>query len=264
MLEPRIFRLIQLSDSHIGAGRDLRLAGVCTYDTFRQVLADVSGLPNTPDMLMVTGDIAALGKHPAYQLFAEQIRFVDIPYAWLPGNHDDFDVMQKSVTSAPYWPLLEFGNWRVLSLNTAVSGQVGGTLSQGELDFLDASLRSERDHPVVIFMHHPPVPVGCDWLDKQRVSNADALEAIITSATNVAAIFCGHVHQETEKQWAGTRVYTSPSTCFQFTPNSPEFAMNDICPGYRWIDLHPDGHLETGVHHLDIDDHVVDHRVQEY
>lgn len=259
-----VHRLIQLTDSHIGEEREHRLAGICTYDTFRQVLADIAAMAVLPQMLMVTGDVAAFGKHKAYQLFAEQIRFLEIPYAWLPGNHDDFEVMQQSVTSAPYWPLLEFGNWRVLSLNTAISGQAGGTLAEEELDFLAGVLAREAGHPVAIFMHHPPIPVGCDWLDKQRVSNADQLERIVSGAGNVSAIFCGHVHQATETAWAGTTVYTSPSTCFQFAANSPGFAMSDDCPGYRWIDLHADGHLETGVNVLDIKDHVVDHAVKEY
>lgn len=264
MVEPKIHRLIQLTDCHIGESREHRLAGVCTYDSFRQVLADIAALSDGPEILMVTGDIAALGKQKAYGLFAEQIRFVDMPYAWLPGNHDDFEVMQKSIASAPYWPLLEFGDWRVISLNTAVSGQVGGTLKGDELEFLTNTLRNESAHPVAIFMHHPPMPVGCDWLDEQRISNGNELEKIIASVTNVRGIFCGHVHQQTEADWAGTHVFTSPSTCFQFAANSPDFAMSNDCPGYRWIDLHPDGHLETGVHHLDITDHVVDHKVQEY
>lgn len=259
-----VHRLIQLTDSHIGEEREHRLAGICTYDTFRQVLADIASLADVPQMLMVTGDVAAFGKHRAYQLFAEQIRFLEIPYAWLPGNHDDFEVMQESITAAPYWPLLEFGDWRVLSLNTAVGGQVDGMLVDEELDFLAATLAREVEHPVALFMHHPPLPIGCDWLDKQRISNADELERIIRGAKNVKAIFCGHVHQATETTWAGTIVYTSPSTCFQFAANSPGFAMSDDCPGYRWIDLHADGRLETGVKVLDLKDHVVDHKVKEY
>jgi 3',5'-cyclic-AMP phosphodiesterase len=264
MVQQQIHRLIQVTDSHIGENREHLLAGICTYDTFRQVLADIATLTDRPDMLMVSGDVAALGNQHAYRLFAEQIRFVDIPYAWLPGNHDDFELMQKSVTSAPYWPLLEFGDWRVISLNSAVSGQVGGTLSDSELDFLASTLDNESVHPVIIFVHHPPVPVGCQWLDQQRISNAGELEKIVASANNVKAIFCGHVHQESEAAWAGCQVYTTPSTCFQFTANSPQFSMSDDCPAYRWIDLHSDGHLETGVHHLDIADHKVDHQVQKY
>ncbi len=264
MSQPQTHRLIQLTDAHIGEDRHHRLAGICTYDTFRQVLADIAARRDVPDMLMVTGDIAALGKQEAYKLFAEQIRFVDIPYAWLPGNHDDFDVMQTSVTSAPYWSLLEFGDWRVISLNSAVSGQVGGTLIEAELEFLATTLRSESGHPIIIFTHHPPVSVGCKWLDKQKISNAHEFETIVASASNVRAVFCGHVHQETETRWAGSRIYTSPSTCFQFAANSADFALSNDCPGYRWIDLHPDGYLETGVCRLDIADFAVDHQVQNY
>ena len=264
MIQPRIHRLIQVTDSHIGEHREHRLAGICTYDTFRQVLADIAALTDRPDMLMVSGDVAAQGKQQAYKLFAEQIRFVDIPYAWMPGNHDDFELMQTSVTAAPYWPLLEFGDWRVISLNSAVKGQVGGTLSESELDFLAATLDNESAHPVIIFIHHPPVPVGCEWIDQQSISNAVELEKIIASAGNVKAIFCGHVHQEFVTAWAGCHVYTTPSTCFQFSANSSKFAMSDDCPAYRWINLHPDGRLDTGVHHLKITDHKVDHQVRNY
>lgn len=263
-MQQETHRLIQLTDLHIGEHREFRLAGIPTYESFRQVLAAVVEADTKPDMLMVTGDVAAAGDARAYQLFAEQIKFVDIPYAWLPGNHDDFEIMQSSITSAPYWPLLEFGDWRVVSLNTAIAGQVGGALVEQELAFLSATLQAESDHPVIIFLHHPPIPVGCDWLDQQRISNAAALADIIGNTHNVRAIFCGHVHQEFTAQWAGCPVYTTPSTCFQFAGNSQGFAMSDDLPGYRWIELRADGRLETGVHHLKSTTLVVDHQLAGY
>tara|TARA_R110000787_G_scaffold63634_4_gene143095 strand:- start:33835 stop:34629 length:795 start_codon:yes stop_codon:yes gene_type:complete len=264
MSQASAHRLVQLTDLHIGEDRGHRLAGICTYDSFRQVLAAVSARITRPDMLMITGDVAAHGADQAYRLFAEQIRFTDIPYAWLPGNHDDFAVMQSGIISAPYWPLLEFGEWRVISLNSAVMGQVGGTLGSDDLDFLATALRRESTHPTVIFVHHPPVAVGCEWLDEQRISNARDLENIVVQAGNVKAIFCGHVHQAFATQWAGCQVFTTPSTCFQFAANSAKFAMSDDFPAYRWIDLHPDGYLETGVCHLEQADHVVDHGMSGY
>ena len=264
MSQPSVLRLVQVTDCHIGEHRKHRLAGICTYDTFGEVLAEVAAIPFAPEMLIVTGDVAAQGKRPAYSLFAEQIRKLNIPYAWLPGNHDDFEIMQTSMTSAPYWPLLELGNWRVISLNSAVRGQVNGFVTERELDFLDATLRIEKDHPTVIFLHHPVVPVGCEWLDQQRTANAHEIEEIVAGASNVKAIFCGHVHQEFTADWAGCKVFTTPSTCFQFAANSSGFAMSDDKPAYRWIDLYPNGDLKTGVHHIEMDDHVVDHQVAEY
>ncbi len=264
MIAPGVRHMVQISDLHIGETRDHRLAGICTYDSFSKILADIAARRDYADIMMVTGDVAAEGKHSAYRLFSEQTQFFEIPYAWLPGNHDDFAVMQSGFISSPYWPLLELGAWRVLSLNTAIPGEVGGRLVEEELMFLEQSLRAESESPFVIFMHHPPMPVGCEWLDKQRIANADEFEGIVRAAGNVKALFTGHVHQELESKWAGCDVYTTPSTCFQFAASSDGFAMSDGMPGYRWIDLHPDGQLTTGVRHLSDIEHQVDHAVAGY
>ncbi|MGK2915219.1 MAG: phosphodiesterase [Porticoccaceae bacterium] len=254
------WRLIQISDPHIGDDREHRLAGIQTHESYRAVLAAVAAMTPIPDMVMVTGDIAARGSAKAYELFNQQIKFLDLPYAWLPGNHDDFAVMQQGLSSSPYWPLLEFGPWRVLSLNTAVAGQAPGALAADELEFLGRTLAREVNNPAVIFMHHPPVPVGCDWLDRQAIANAAELAAVVGRHRNVKAIFTGHVHQVFTADWAGTVVRTTPSTCFQFAVNSRDFALADDPPGFRWIDLHGDGRLDTGVVYLDSDNHQrVDH-----
>jgi Icc protein len=39
----------------------------------------------------------------------------------------------------------------------------------------------------------------------------------------------------------------TPSTCFQFAPHSATFAIDDAGPGYRWLELHADGSLESRV-----------------
>lgn len=257
-------RLIQLTDPHIGENREHRLAGICTYETFSGALSHVSNLADKADMLMLTGDLVAHGKPSAYELFADQMATIDTPFAWLPGNHDDFEIMQKGAIPTPYRPLLELGDWRIIMLNTAVKGQVGGTVSDDEIEFLDGALSSVGEHPAVIFMHHPPVPVGCEWLDPQRVSNADQLAAIISRAQNVKAVFSGHVHQEFVTKWAGTYFYSTPSTCFQFAANSADYAMSDAYPAYRWINLHADGSLQTGVNHIEMAGHKVDHQVTKY
>lgn len=261
----RSWRLIQITDPHIGDDREHRLAGIQTHESYRAVLAAVAAMTPVPDLIMVTGDIAAQGSAKAYELFSQQIKFLDLPYAWLPGNHDDFAVMQQSVSSSPYWPLLEFGVWRVLSLNTAVAGQTPGALTAEELLFLDSALAREARNPAIIFMHHPPVAVGCAWLDRQRVANAAELATVVGRHRNVKAIFTGHVHQVFQVDWAGTTVHTTPSTCFQFAANRRDFALADDPPGFRWIDLHVDGRLDTGVIYLDSDSRQrVDHSSSGY
>jgi Icc protein len=43
----------------------------------------------------------------------------------------------------------------------------------------------------------------------------------------------------------------SPSTCIQFAPNSEDFKLDERAPGYRWLRLHDDGRIETGVSRID-------------
>ena len=63
---------------------------------------------------------------------------------------------------------------------------------------------------------------------------------------------------EVEKERNGVRLMASPSSCIQFAPNSRDFRMDDQPPGYRWLELAPDGGIETGVSrvegvHFDVD-----------
>ena len=254
------YRLIQLTDTHLGADRQYRASGICTYTSLSKVIGSIAALSRKPEMLMVTGDIAAHGEREAYQLLAEQLRLIDIPSGCLPGNHDDLEHLQSCNELSCSETVLECGDWRLILLNTAFSTQVGGILSAGELEFLTTSLANESAHPVVIFMHHPPMSVGSPWLDEQKISNAQELEKIISSAGNVKAIFCGHVHQEFAIDWGGCRVYTTPSTCYQFAPNSLSFEISALGPGYRWLDLYPDGHFETGVRYLKAFEHSAEQR----
>ncbi len=262
---PRLVgRVIQLTDCHLGPTLEYCLAGVRTENSFREVLARMQAEAEAPDMVMATGDISAHGKDVAYQTFTRMMDDSGFSYAWLPGNHDDFSLMQEGLHASPYWPVLELGDWRLISLNTAVHGKVEGRLTASELAFLANCLAAEKDHPTLLFMHHPPMDIGCAWLDRQQVANGRELAALLKGYDNIKGIFTGHVHQMGEFDFGGIPLYTTPSTCFQFTPNQQDFAVDTLPPGYRWIDLFDDGRLATGVVWIDDTAEVVDTEVNGY
>ncbi|MGV8161463.1 3',5'-cyclic-AMP phosphodiesterase, partial [Pseudomonas aeruginosa] len=37
----------------------------------------------------------------------------------------------------------------------------------------------------------------------------------------------------------------------QFAPGSSDFTLDRLAPGYRWLRLHDDGRLETGISRVD-------------
>ncbi len=241
------WRLLQITDCHLGPHPDYRLHGVRTHTSCAQVLAVAAAHSPTPDLVVATGDIAALGELAAYRRFAELTDGFRCPRVWLPGNHDDLRIMQADRAVPAFTPLRQLGTWWVLALNTAVPGQAGGALGAAELAVAAAALAQTAGQPTVIFMHHPPVAVGSAWIDGQRLADAAELAPLLVRHGAVKAVFCGHVHQEFTAPWAGTQVHTTPSTCFQFAAGSADYALADTAPGFRWIDLHGDGQLATGV-----------------
>ena len=90
----------------------------------------------------------------------------------------------------------------------------------------------------------PPAEVE---VDEQMVAGADAFFALVERFAQVRGVLWGHVHQQVDRYRGGIRLLASPSTCVQFAPGSQDFKADASPPGYRWLDLQPDGGLDTGV-----------------
>ncbi|HDL7062596.1 TPA: 3',5'-cyclic-AMP phosphodiesterase, partial [Yersinia enterocolitica] len=58
--------------------------------------------------------------------------------------------------------------------------------------------------------------------------------------------------------WYGKRLLASPSTCVQFKPHCTNFTLDTVAPGWRYLDLLPDGRLETEVRRLASDEFCPD------
>lgn len=74
----------------------------------------------------------------------------------------------------------------------------------------------------------------------------------------VRGVLWGHIHQELDVERNGVRLLATPSTCIQFAPRSDDFALDHLLPGYRWLRLHADGRIETGVSRLRQLDYEID------
>ena len=73
------------------------------------------------------------------------------------------------------------------------------------------------------------------------------LSAVLAQFNNVKGILYGHIHQEVDGYWQGYQTMATPATCIQFKPDSNYFALDTLQPGWREIELHPDGRIETRV-----------------
>ena len=239
--------LVQVTDAHLMAARGGRLLNVDTDDSLAAVLELVEARPEPPDALLITGDIAGDGAGDAYQRFAQALEAIPAPSFWLPGNHDDCD--ESVVDRERFIRTVTNPHWLVVMLDSQQTDEVGGYLAANELDALSQAVdrANQEGKHLLVALHHPLQPVGCDWLDPQRVANSSAFELEVQRCRKQAVVIAGHVHQESDQISGNIRYLTTPSTCIQFAPNQVNFKVGNQAPGYRWLRLAPSGEIETGV-----------------
>lgn len=240
--------LLQITDCHVHNERDRLLSGVNTYNSLAQVIDGILASGQAADLALVTGDLTHEGDERAYHLLQEQLHRLPMPFFWLPGNHDHLAPMTSTAVNAHQQSKqLLTQNWQILLLDTHIEDQVAGAVSQSELSWLATALLEHPDRYAAIFMHHPLLPVGCDWLDPQRIANAEQLLTLFDNTPQLRLVCNGHVHQENDQQRQHYRLLSTPSTCIQFKRNSVDYAEDDFPPGYRRFVMHPDGSFDTEV-----------------
>ena len=160
----------------------------------------------------------------------------------------------RSACSRPpfsYCAYEEVGDWLLVGIDSCIEGQAGGAVSREELDRLSDIVTHSAAKHVIVFLHHPPVPMGSAWLDSVGMENGDELLERVRTLRCVRALAFGHVHQAYDDEYEGIRILATPSTCRQFKPDCDEFAVDDKPPSYRRIYLAQDGSVDTELIWLD-------------
>ncbi|NJL13888.1 MAG: phosphodiesterase [Microscillaceae bacterium] len=201
--------------------------------------------------MLLTGDLANAQEPAVYQDLARlYLQGCSCPVYWLPGNHDLPEWMQSQAQSLGLSPEKTFvaRGVRLILLDSVEPKrqESHGWLSQAELSFLADTLRRSKEEAVVVALHHPPLCVGCDWMDALRLQNEEDFREIIFRYPAVRAVLFGHVHTEIDQSEKGIRFLATPSTAYQFKI-APEFAFDELPPGYRRLWIEATGKLRTEV-----------------
>lgn len=238
--------LVQLTDAHLFADPAGSMLGLNTRDSLRHVVDQVRREQPQVDLLLCTGDLSQDASVESYAAFRELTAMLAAPARWLPGNHDEAQVMAE-IAPELVQAVTDIGAWRVVMLDSAVVGATFGLLADDQLAMLDQALSSAGARHCLLCCHHQPVDIGCAWMAPIGLRNADALLQRVRAYPQVRAVLWGHVHQEWDQLRDGVRYLATPSTCIQFAPDSEDFKVSEEQPGYRWLRLHDDGRVETGV-----------------
>jgi len=241
--------LLQITDLHILPGFDEALLGINTEHYFHAVLELAFAEHHHFDLILVTGDLAQDPCTASYQRILNSLEATNTPCICLPGNHDDYELMQQifntSRVSCRKQILLE--NWQLICLNSQIPGAPEGRLSKQELLFLEDCLVSNPNHHALIAVHHHCLETKSPWMDTMMIENSEELLATVNKYPQTKAITTGHIHQAMDITIGSLRILGTPSTCFQFKPESTALSLDTSSPGYRLIKLYADGRIESGI-----------------
>lgn len=214
-------KIIHITDPHV------RPLGQTIYDVdsgarLKAVIDDVNDRHGDADLVAVTGDLTHYGEPEAYARVAGLLANSRVPYRLMLGNHDkraafraafkdhpvDENGFVQSFIDAPG----RIG--RLLFLDTHEEGRIGGHICERRLAWLQARLAEAQGRPVVIFQHHPPLPVSAPHFDNICMATPQPyLDVLHAHSGGVRHIFLGHIHIPLSGVFRGGLPFTAGRGC---------------------------------------------------
>jgi 3',5'-cyclic-AMP phosphodiesterase len=214
----RAVLIAQMTDIHVGFApheqpEELNLT------RFRATLKRLLEGPNRPDLLVLSGDITDHGDAESFAKTAELLKDCPFPVLPLVGNHDSragllgaFPQVDAAEGGFLHYVVDAGMGLRVICLDTLEDGRHGGAFCELREAWLAERLAEAPDQPTLIFMHHPPVVSGIDWMDP--APNEPwilRLHAVLEGHSQILAIHCGHLHRQITSHFAGIPLGVTPS-----------------------------------------------------
>ena len=170
---------------------------------------------------VVTGDLTRDGEAAAYERLREALARLPFPAHLMLGNHDDRAAFRAAFPGAPadgegfVQQALPGPAGLCLLLDTLDQGQAGGRLCDRRLAWLEARL-AESEGPVLLFLHHPPLPVGIGGMDAIGLRESAALwEVLAPHRARLRHLFHGHLHRPIAGSWRGIPLSSHRGPAFE-------------------------------------------------
>jgi Icc protein len=240
-------RVIQITDCHLPADPDQLYRGIKPYETLRLLLPKVAQF--NPDLVLATGDLSEDGSLSSYQSLRRFFEPLKAQVLALPGNHDDAITLAGVFPGSPVDEIAvsRHGAWQIIRLNSCLPGKPEGQLGEKMLSGLAELLRDGRRMPGLIAVHHQPIAIGSEWIDKYRLFESDAFLKLVDENPGVKIVSFGHVHQQYAAHRSGTAMLGGPSSAINGLKVAPKFTDDGQGAACRWFELRNDGTFETGV-----------------
>lgn len=223
-------RFIHISDSHLGKTAEFIYNGFNSYRHLEKAIEAINSLPFSVDFVLHSGDVAEYGSSEEYALARRLLERLRFPVRYAVGNHDNGMLLQNALLgiespAGRYDQAFMVAGVQVIILDTNNGFVPNGTLTERQLADLRA-LCTPEGAPLIIALHHPPVPLDTPWAQEgwasfgfrsMLLNEGEAFRAAIAPARErLRGVFFGHMHRTFQVQRDGILYYGAPSTVIQF------------------------------------------------
>jgi len=214
------FSFVQISDSHIGFGKDPYKQTVNA--TLQEAVARINALPERPDFLIHTGDLTHLATPKEFDTVAEILKGVKVgKILSVPGEHDvigDGSEYLKRFgkgTMGEGWFSFDYHGVHFIGLVNVASQGVDkrlGILGSEQLEWLKTDVAGlAASTPIVVFGHVPLWAVYPQW----GWGTQDGGQALgYLKRFGSVTVLNGHIHQIAQKIEGNMTFHTACSTGF--------------------------------------------------
>ena len=217
------FSFVQISDSHLGFGRD---PNKDVAATLKQTIARVNALPQRPAFVLHTGDLTHMAEPDEFDAVSEILKEAKTGKVfYVPGEHDFDGQSNKEYlnrfgqgTGGTGWYSFDFQGVHFVGLVNVASSKSGsdagglGVIGQEQLAWLQKDIEGLKDStPIVVFAHVPLWTVYEKWGWGTR--DAEAALKLLSRFSSLT-VLNGHIHQVLQKVEGKATFHTARSTAF--------------------------------------------------
>lgn len=245
-------KIAQLTDSHLFADKSQLHHGANVYQNLCNVLHDIQQ-QNDIDVAIFTGDLTQDHTHTSYQNFVDAVQTsqFNIPLYYLPGNHDEIDLLALYLQGGCFEQDTRIENdyWQIHLLNSK-SDTPAGYMTAPTLQRIRDTEKTKHHF---LFMHHHVVDLNY-FIDRHCVQNKAEFWQLLDTQHHIKGVACGHVHRAYEKNITLTdhhvAFFTCPATSIEFDTAAKTVKSTGKSAGYRLYTLHNNGHIESTVRYV--------------
>lgn len=201
-------KFIHLTDLHLVPPGQL-LYGLDPNERLQAAIADINTNQHDADFALITGDLTHDGEPEAYAALKAALAKLATPYHLLLGNHDIRSTFREIFPGTPadengfVQSVTEIPEGALVLLDTLEAGTHEGHLCEKRLSWLERALSDLRDEPVLLALHHPPLPLSIPTMDTLALRQGHELTALLTQHGHIRHMFFGHVHRPVHGIWHG-------------------------------------------------------------